>query len=461
MAKKYKHKKRAKKIKTLNSGRIKPIKARKFKRPKTEQELENNLLQENQVQKSEDEKILNNLLEAQAIIKLLCCICNKDIAHQIKIILEPISQNFNFHQKGLLFNSLCVECFVSKIKYDSKNNFYYVVNEITLNYYKFMNYRILNKISEPLFTYGWSLGDEIKLLGAIEKLGLDNWDEISKILNKGAFECEAHYYTFYYRGKDDYLPDDKNYANISTEEILNQNKMKENKLLLDIEKNIGYIPFAESNKLKRTLAKNYNINNNFEEKSKINKINVYDTLGYWAKRKEYEVEYKNEAEILMSEIEFKDNDDPRTINMYYKILQNYNNILEEREERKKLISDKNLFDVKKQINFDKKLSNEDREIYTNSKNNLKYLTKEQFYYVYESNVLEKNLKEILNQLILYKNLGCKTFEDIQKYISELKKENNKNKNEGNYFFDEKMKLRNSTINEVKMDDNNKILLKKN
>ena len=75
-------------------------------------------------------------------------------------------------------------------------------------------------------------------------------------------------------------------------------------------------------------------------------------------------------------------------------------------------------------------------------------------------MLEKNLKEILNQLILYRNLGCKTFEDIQKYIYELKKENNKNKNEGNDLADEKMKLRDSSINVVKMDDNNKILSKK-
>ena len=461
MAKKYKLKKGVKKVKTLNTGRKYPIKVPKFKRPKAEQALDINLLQENQIQKLDDEKIQDNLIEAQAAIKLFCCICNKDIVHQIKIILEPISQNFKIHQKDLFFNLLCVDCFVSKAKYDSKNNFYYVVNEITLNYYKFINYRILNKMSEPLFTYDWSLGDEIKLLGSIEKLGLNNWDEISKILNKGIFECEAHYYTFYFKGKNDYLPDDKNYSNNGAEEILNQNKIKENKLLLNIEKNIGYIPFAESNKLKRTLAKNYNIKNNSEEKSKINNTNAYDTLGYWAKRKEYEVEYKNEAELLMSEIEFKDSDDPRTINMYYKILQNYNNILEEREERKKLICDKNLFDIKKQINFDKKLSNEDREIYTNSKNNIKYLTKEQFYYVYESNVLEKNLKEILNQLILYKNLGCKTFEDIQKYINELKKESNKNKNEGNDLTDEKMKLRDSTINIVKIDDNNKILSKKN
>ena len=145
MAKKYKLKKGVKKVKTLNTGRKYPIKVPKFKRPKAEQALDINLLQENQVQKLDEEKIQDNLIEAQAAIKLFCCICNKDIVHQIKIILEPISQNFKIHQKGLFLNLLCVDCFVSKAKYDSKNNFYYVVNEITLNYYKFINYRILNK----------------------------------------------------------------------------------------------------------------------------------------------------------------------------------------------------------------------------------------------------------------------------------------------------------------------------
>ena len=72
--------------------------------------------------------------------------------------------------------------------------------------YKYSNYRILNKMTENLYTNDWTLGEEIKLLGAIEKLGLDNQEKISKIQGKGKFECESHYYTFYYKSKDDYLP---------------------------------------------------------------------------------------------------------------------------------------------------------------------------------------------------------------------------------------------------------------
>ena len=129
----------------------------------------------------------------------------------------------------------------------------------------------------------------------------------------------------------------------------------------------------------------------------------------------------------------------------FKCLQNYNNVLDEREERKKLVEEKNLFDVRKQINYDKKLSNQDREIYQSIKYNLKYLTREQFLFLFESNILEKNLKARLNQLLFYQKLGCNTYDDIQKYINEIKKENIKKKEEKNEKEDEKMKLRTSTI----------------
>ena len=373
------------------------------------------------------EKIIKNFFDAQASVKLQCCICSKNLCNQIKIILEPMSLKCNNYQKDLFFNALCINCFILKTTYDAKNKTYFIENEFTLNIYKFREYRILAKMSEPLFTEDWSLGDEIKLLGAVEKLGIENWEEISKIINKGIYECKSHYYTFYYKDKNDYLINEKE-TNINgkSNDIFIENKVKENNFLANLTQNIGYIPFSDNdNKSKSFLNKNNNNNNNNkneEKKRTINK-NVYNNLGYWWKRNEFDIEYKNDAEILLSELEFNDNDNYEAYNMNYKILQNYNNILDEREERKQLICDKNLFDIKKQINFDKKLSNEDREIYANLKINVRYLTKEQFSFVYESNVLQKNIKALLNQLYMYQDLGCKTYEDIQNYINKIKKEN--------------------------------------
>jgi transcriptional adapter 2-alpha len=240
------------------------------------------------------------------------------------------------------------------------------------------------------------------------------------------------------------LPSDKIInINNNSKNILKLNKIDENKYLEKIKDNIGYIPFSDNNKPNRSISKN--IKKDDLDKNKPMNQNIYDNLGYWTKRKDYDVEFKNEAEIELSELEFKEGDTPAQIKNNFKCLKNYNNILDEREERKKLVEEKNLFDVRKQINFDKKLSNQDREIYTSVKNNLKYLTKEQFLFLFESNVLEKNIKSRINQLLFYKKLGCNTYDDIQKYINNIKKENIKKKEEKNQKEDEKMKLRTSTI----------------
>ena len=450
MVKVFKSKKNSKKLKTLKNITLSPMKKIKKKLKRFKLSSKNNFKKISSTDTKQNDEAIKIFFNAQSTTKLNCFACNKSIINQIKIILDPnYSPDKNF-QKGLNFNALCINCFLLKTKYNPKEKVNYIINEMTLNAYKFTHYKILNKLSENLFTNDWTLGEEIKLLGAIERLGLNNWEEISKILGKGKFECESHYYTFYYKSKNDFLPDDKilklkHKNNISKKNILYSNKKTENNFMNIINQNIGYIPFVENSKPNRSLSKNNNIKKDDQDKNKSYNQNIYDILGYWEKRKDYDVEFKNEAEIQMSEIEFRENDNNDNLYINYKNLKNYNNILDEREERKNFIIEKNLFDVRKQINFSKKLSKQDKEIFQMMKFNMRYLTKEQFLFIFESNVLEKNIKARLNQLLFYKNLGYNTYEEIQKYINEIKKENKKNKEENEFNHDEKMRLRNSTI----------------
>ena len=405
MVKEFNSKKGFKKLKTIKKVKLYPKKKYRKKTKKIKLSQKKNLTTNISI----NDEMQKNFFDAQSSIKINCYVCNKSLVNQIKIILDPsYSKNKNF-QKGLNFNALCVKCFVFKTKFNPKDMTNYVINEMTLNTYKFTNYKILNKFSENLFTKDWTLGQEIKLLGAIERLGLNNWEEISKILGKGKFECESHYYTFYYKSNNDFLPDDKliilNTNNKCSKNISLSNKKQETLYTDKIKQNIGYIPFSENNKSNRSLSKN-NIKKDENDKSKPVNQNMYDILGYWEKRKDYDVEYKNEAEIQMSEIEFNENDNKDKLDINYTSLRNYNNVLDEREERKNFVIEKNLFDVRKQINFFKKLSKHDKEIYEAIKYNMKYLTKEQFLFILESNILEKNIKTRLNQLLYYKNLGC-------------------------------------------------------
>ena len=432
MVKVFKSKKNSKKLKTLKNITLSPMKKIKKKLKRFKLSSKNNFKKISSTDTKQNDEAIKIFFNAQSTTKLNCFACNKSIINQIKIILDPnYSPDKNF-QKGLNFNALCINCFLLKTKYNPKEKVNYIINEMTLNAYKFTHYKILNKLSENLFTNDWTLGEEIKILG------------------KGKFECESHYYTFYYKSKNDFLPDDKilklnHKNNISKKNILYSNKKTENNFMNIINQNIGYIPFVENSKPNRSLSKNNNIKKDDQDKNKSYNQNIYDILGYWEKRKDYDVEFKNEAEIQMSEIEFRENDNNDNLYINYKNLKNYNNILDEREERKNLIIEKNLFDVRKQINFSKKLSKQDKEIFQMMKFNMKYLTKEQFLFIFESNVLEKNIKARLNQLLFYKNLGYNTYEEIQKYINEIKKENKKNKEENEFNHDEKMRLRNSTI----------------
>ena len=445
MVKEFNSKKGFKKLKTIKKVKLYPKKKYRKKTKKIKLSQKKNLTTNISI----NDEMQKNFFDAQSSIKINCYVCNKSLVNQIKIILDPsYSKNKNF-QKGLNFNALCVKCFVFKTKFSPEEMVNYVINEMTLNTYKFTNYFILNNFSDNLFTQDWTLGQEIKLLGAIERLGLNNWEEISKILGKGRFECESHYYTFYYKSKYDFLPDDNKIININnnnnkySKNILLSNKKQEALFIDKIKQNIGYVPFSENNKSNRSLSKT-TIKKDENDKNKPVNQNMYDTLGYWEKRKDYDVEYKNEAEIQMSEIEFNENDSKDKLNINYTCLKNYNNILDEREERKNFVIEKNLFDVRKQISFDKKLSKHDHEIFQTIKYTMKYLTKEQFFFVFDSNILEKNIKTRLNQLLFYKNLGCNTYDDIQKYINEIKKENIKNKEEKEIKSDDKMRLRNST-----------------
>ena len=410
------------------------------------------------------EQISHKFLEVQSYIKLQCCFCSKNIVNSIKVILEPFpknsNKNFNFIKKNFFpFEVACLKCFVIKSK---NNNFHFIESK---NYFygetphQYNNYHIIYKMSEPIFTEDWSLSEEIKLLGALSHLGIGNWEDISNILGKGKFECKSHYHTFYYKKQNDYLPKINSCIYLNNKSFMNEmkkNKYLENQILQNISKEIGYIPYNNYN---NQINRSININrSNTKSEHNYNSIplqNAFNTLGYWPKRLEFDVEYRNDAEIELMEIDYKEKEDSKEqekLNKIYdEILLDYNDVLEKRDERKNFILSNNLYDVKKQFMNEKKLEKEDREIYQSVKQNLKYLNEAQFREYFHGIILEKNLKSRLNQLLYYKKKGYKTYGQIYKCIYELKQRCNKIRNRYNIKNNLKnlnISLRDSTVKQV-------------
>ena len=388
-----------------------------------------------------EENIISQELDYTSQIKIQCVSCTKDISNEIKILL-PLSQktlsfqstpqkqiilhpnshhqlkksqsSHNLDLKSFPYDVICVNCFLYKIK-NSKN--------------EKIEYFIIDKFDKKIFTDDWTLQNELKLLGGVEKLGLDNWDEISKNIGKGKVECESHYYTFYYKDSKNYLPNENELC--INRKINKLNKEKENKLKEKIKLNPGLIPLNSQENLTNNRSRVIkNRKNKKDNKNNAMLQTASEILGFWPKREEFDVEYENDCELDLSELEFLDSDSKEEFERKMNIIKIYNSFLDERYKRRKFVIDRHFFDVKKQFTYERKLNKDDREIYNCLKPFLKYIDNDKFHEIFEGFVLEKNLKQRLNQLIYYKNLGCKTYEDIQKIIELEAKKINEKENKG-------------------------------
>lgn len=187
---------------------------------------------------------------------------------------------------------------------------------------------------------------------------------------------------------------------------INQNKLQDNRELEQKEikrlsSNVGKIPEFTSNKeMKNNRSRSLAKNRNRKDQTAI--TSASEILGYWPKREEFDIEFLNDAELEIAELEFLDDDTNDERELKLNVLKVYNAQLEEREKRKKFVIERNLLDIKRQMNFERKLSKDDREIFNCLKPFARFMDNSQFFEMFEGIVLEKNLKQRLNQLKQYK-----------------------------------------------------------
>lgn len=352
-------------------------------------------------------------------IKIKCAFCNKDILRDLKIICIQCDDQPLF----------CFNCLLKCLKRNNESHLH--------------DYHVFDRMEFPMFTIKWSIREEMKLLFAIEKNGLDNWEDIAdNIKTKTKEECEAHYYSFYYQNSKIKIPLMKDIILkksmisgrpgdfpkiVIDENIKKDNEAKENKSLQEVLKNRGTIPQETINK--QNIFKGKRNNSNFEKGQKMLNTNntvVVDEnkiIGYYPKRLEFDIEYLNDAELDICELEFYDEDTEEDKDLKLRMLQLYNQEIDEREKRKRFVIERKLFDVKSQIKMESKLPKEEREIFNCLKPFARYLSPPQFNELFEGIILEKHLRQRISKLQRYKDKGCSTYEEMV----EAENEENKNK----------------------------------
>ena len=361
------------------SSNVTPIKC------KTLRESIGKIIQNDSIKKLENNKKLTSLLfKSLSKSTIKCYYCKKKLTKLIK---------FTCHFCNVYF---CINCFLLQ-----KHN-------------KTHGYHIIDAMNFPLFTNKWTALDEYTFMNSLCERRFGNWEEISqdlKIHNEA--DCKSHYYSFYYTEKNNYYPQKENLIldekQIINEEKLKMNSEKENNLKCLFAKNPNSIDLTTS--MKRIYTKSSDIPNIGQK-----------ILDYNPKRMEFEYEFNSKAEIEMSNIEFNENTDDYEKKLINNIFIDYNNKINAREERKKLLIEKNLLAFDQQCKLESRLSDKQFELLVLLKPFLKYYTNSKFFEIFEGLLLEEQIKFFLRNLNLiekkveYKKNRRAEIKDVEKYL---------------------------------------------
>ncbi|KAA6381920.1 MAG: putative histone acetyltransferase complex component [Streblomastix strix] len=344
-------------------------------------------------------------------------------------------------------------------------------------------YRIVDNIRFELVEVGWTFEEEMKLLDAIEELGLYNWNGVSILVEtKTAEQCDRHYYCNYLNDKADYIPEflpddyiamscmgmtdqlnefvnkpiDYNINNgkdwqkrlftalqplpqsirneiakvkrrnqFSSKTQLNQNMNEQEDVFEEEDEDDEQIKKDESPESQRRKMKNNLFTNKINNKKTKDNFKPSD-VGYYDKRGEYDCEWDNEAETYIADLSMLPCESPIEIKLKLDLLHAYNRTINERIRRKIFVLDHGLLNIVKISQIESHLPKFDKTFLDLLKPFARFFTAQQF------NTLIRGLKGELQlrcQIAFWqrqKTRGLNTVEEvaeIQEIISQNSTEN--------------------------------------
>ncbi|KAK6919225.1 hypothetical protein RJ641_015129 [Dillenia turbinata] len=142
---------------------------------------------------------------------------------------------------------------------------------------------------------------------------------------------------------------------------------------------------------------------------------MIELSGYNSKRQEFEVEYDNDAEQLLADMEFKETDTEAEREVKLCILCIYSKRLDERKRRKDFILDRQLLFPGP---FEKNLSPVEREICKRYQVFMRYNSKEEHYQLLKIIIEQHRIIKRIQDLQEARAAGCQTTVEAYRYIEQ-------------------------------------------
>ncbi|KAK4491894.1 hypothetical protein RD792_002675 [Penstemon davidsonii] len=323
-----------------------------------------------------------------------CNYCNKDITGKIRIKCAVCS-DFD----------LCVECFSvgAEVQQHKSNH----------------PYRVMDILSFPVICPEWSADEEMLLLEGTEMYGLTNWAEVAVHVGTKTKEfCFEHYRTAYLNSPYFPLPDMTQLVSKNTKELPETGKVELNEKSPFLSLRVGAEDSHKRNPSGRfpstsiaDEASERSYGNN-QSKSAKAEPPLVASGGYNPKRHEFDVEYDNDAEHLLTDMEFNENDTQLERELKLRVLRTYSKRLEERQRRKDFIVQRNLLHASP---FMMSLSPEEKALCRRHDVFMRFHPKEEHEVLLESLVSEHRTLKRIQELREARAAGCRTKAEADVY----------------------------------------------
>ncbi|KAF9975819.1 Transcriptional adapter ada2 [Actinomortierella ambigua] len=305
---------------------------------------------------------------AESGVKYHCDPCSRNITDTVRIRCA-VCTDFD----------LCVTCFCHGIEVGKHKNWH--------------DYRVMEQHSFPIFEADWGADEELLLIEGAENFGMGNWQDIADhVGSKTKEECEAHYLKVYVSSENWPLPEMHQRFDMDTDSQTSRKRQRLNS------SSTRPPPPPKQTKPMQSVPANHEI------------------AGYMPGRLEFETEYENEAEQVVKDMIFSEEDSPEEVDLKLMVLEIYNAKLTKREERRRFILERGFLEYRKNQAMEKKRSPKERELVGSVRVYAQLQTKEDHDKFVEGLLKEMHLRDRIAELQEFRTNGLTTLAAGEEYL---------------------------------------------
>ncbi|KAJ3445728.1 transcriptional adapter 2-alpha [Anaeramoeba flamelloides] len=282
------------------------------------------------------------------------------------------------------------------------------------------NYQLFTAPTKSVYSLGWSVEDEVKLVDALSTKGFGNWEEVSKTIGKmSIIQCEDHYKEIYFSPKRLLTPEPlESFTNgLGEQPLALKGTLKDGVSKLSA-REIRHQNFLQKRKMPQLSYPKFNP---YDQNYTRGKTIFADYAGWMPKREELEFVWDQNAEKVTNAFGFTDSDIGWDLKC--KVLKGVDERIKQREEKKDFVIKMGLLYPKSIIEEDnhEKLLRKKRHFQSKMKIFARSLkNREQFDQVLDSFFEEFKLKSEINRLLEWRQLGFTSFSEGERYQNQKK-----------------------------------------